>query len=778
MNKIHHFIVSFALITLVGSFPAHAVHRGSTVPVVTPTNPVLQTVTVDFGTLTRTGRGGVRLSMMPETSTAVRPVTASGLGVMTTLGPACATWTMTFDHNTSGRPGTDFTVISANTPEGSTAITPIVASGGQNNLAGDYYWNVSCKASDGSSSNVAQLVYHSITNAVNIGSDDRTDFGVFPSGFGNVAGAKILLSTGYAKLTRNDIKLGTSFSNQVVLQDADRNRHSKISNMAITGMSNMKVQGLRFSWDQSTAVTGGSVCTLCTRSSSGTFTNVIFEDNQGYFSEALMGYPAGGGWGAFNFQGCLSGCELNNSGIDYSSGGIGADNGTSATVNNSWLRHIYSDCYFFSNSGTPTGPGWTINDSMCIAPNTRSAVHPDNGQVADQGTPMNTTVNRMIQEIAEGSTNSQGLPFGGGPLGNLDQVLGYVDDGTGSHGPGKVLTLTSGGFGFAANGSYIYSTVGSPVGLTDFVQMTCSGGCAGKTVATLSLASDTNIGSPGSPVHFYSIPSYNFNVHGIVYSGGIYKAVQWSGESGSSSYTNFGIVLHDANPFYQTSFTGTISGNTLTVAGPITNNIPGSVPPYFIADYASGDGGNLKYTGHNWDVGIDKQLTGSTSEEGTYRLLSSPGDIGPIPMISSRSVPVAGAGFYYVNCDVPPLHTGTLTVDSGYANYFSGSCPNVTQTHIIVPVAADFASGMLPKDYLAAVTNAQWSAMTPDQIRTKDCLALKPAIGGQLDAGGGKWYGPFTGETNAGTHTGGGDWITDSTYISDGHHVSGCEAAP
>lgn len=742
-------IVSIALLAFASQAQAYFPHGTAPAGVAAP---LLTNSTVNFGATTRTGRGGVQLSSQDFTTTAVQPVTFSGAGLMSPTKPACTSWRQpVFVSNSSGRTGSDFTLIANNTAEGATAITPVPTSGGQGNLAGDYVWNIQCDG-DGGASNVAQLTYHTVANQVNIGTADRTDFGVYPTNFGNTAGAKIAFSTGYVHTDRLLIGFGsTSVTNAVTVTNADVNKPARLTNFNAQNANLLNVDDLIVSGDLSAgAFTSQPTCLMCVTDGAGAPSNVNFHRDFGYFSEALL---AGQSRGFFRADGCVATCGMYDSGVDYVSNGINEGKGSSATVQNTWFRHIFENFISLGNSGDLLGNGWKLIDVQLIAPMTNNPfIHPDMGQIGDGGTVLNHQATGLFQATAGGDTFAQGFPFNGTAIGGVTDYTGYVDDGTGAHGPGKVATFVTGATGASFPGARIYASSGSPMAASDMVMMTsCVGTCGqGATKVNLNLASDVNIGSPASPVHFYGITQVGWTINGLVYAGGTFHGVNFAGEQGTNVTKNFGLVSSLPNPFYETSFTGSASGTTLTISDTPTNNIPGVVVPAI--------GGRLKYSGCDYcGVGIDHQLTGTTNGPGTYLLTSSVGTLTSQAMKTSTSYPVSGAArFDIAACDRPQLHGGTHDVSSGYAEggfvQVGGTCSNFTFTHTPTTVAADFQTGVLPSVTLALRSGTYWNGRTPAQIEAEHCNAMLPAAGHQLDDGAGGWYGPYTatGEKNDG----------------------------
>lgn len=719
-----------------GSTEARPGHGGAASPIVAP---ILTDATVNFGLLTRTGYGGVSLSAQDVTTAARHPVTFSGLGLMSPSGPPCDTWTdFEWVSNSAGRTASDWTIISANTPEGSTAITPVPTSTGQGHLAGDTVFRARCSA-NGNLSNWATLTYKGVNNAVNIGPFDRGDFGVFPAGFGGTAGAKILVSTGTAKTSDFIVRQSAAFTNQVTLEPADAGKYPNLLDLQVGSISNMKIAGFRFSGDQ-TALSGNGNCTVC--GYSGTYSDLVVDDVYGYFSETTMNKTSP--WTFTKFNGCASGCSISNFGVEYTMSGIYLNNGTSATVSDGFVRYIYNNAIQADNAGN-----WTFSDLQLISPNliNNAVLHVDFAQISNGATPPFIKFNRILTAQADGFGRAQGITFGGGGL----NAMGYATSGT--------LTLTSGSLSSSSNGAHIFSSAGSPMAPGD--NITITGGCGnpcGGTTATLSSA--ISIGSAEVPVPIFTY-DMNIQVNGLSGGLGDYNGFDTNGEQGTSFLKNATINQQDSGQPLTNSFTGTVNTTTkqITIAGPITTNIA-DVEPYIGADQ------KVAYAGCDFCITIGTQVSGTTHGAGVYNYTGTGVDAGPISMASTFIFPQpAAARFQQNNCSVADLHGGTFTVDGVYyqgGNASAGGCPpaNTSITNFFGAggtdlTGDDFLTGALPKTTLEAITPAAYRAMTPAQVLAADCNAKLPATGGHLDAGDGDWFGAYTqtGEWNDGSGT-------------------------
>lgn len=779
--------LAVALLAICAGQSAEAAHRGGIAPSA-PSAPVLQSVTVPMGLLTRSGRGTVRLSSAPFTTASVHPVTYPGLGLYVGGAP-CATWNVGFG---SGRSSSDYTLIAADTPEGDGARTPTPSSTGQNAASGNYVFPVSCKAADGTPSNTVNLTYQGVANAVNYGdsTSDRLDFGVTPSGFGNVAGAQILVSVG-ANLLANGLpamRFAGAFTNMVTMKPADNARMPALGNISTGGaMSNITIRDFVMSGQIASAV---NTYTGTSASSGNTVHDVIFDNITYYGSEAMNGNGHNQALGAYSSGGCTANCILKNSLFEYIENGSAL--GDFVTLQNVVFRYIYANCMFMSGIHDVL-----VEDVMCLSPNSRVfGQHTDSLQIADTGGPYNITFRRLATLQGDGDDMAQGPYFGGGPLGKSgDPFTGYIDDGTAGHGPGNVLTRLTGYWGAAAEGSII-ATVGAGIAPTDHVTIHClPSNCdvtGSKTSAQLNGLAATNIGSPSSPATFVGMP-VDVHMSGILVSMGSTHGTAQSANGGNSYIYDFAFTQQQPVTPKINSFMGSIIGGVLTATTVATTNIPGTT------GYIS-NSGRLNYPGCNYcSIGsVGNKSSGSDFGPGTWTVSASLPSVSNILLTTSQAYDQGGAWFIQGNCDTGNQQ-GTFNLDRGWyqGNIFAnttGGCPSGTFPASNTTIGtkafgygsngtitgADFASGMMPKAYLAAVTsvNKDW---TPAQILRLNCLAQKGAAGGKFDLGGGDWASAVTGETNATTHTGGGDWIWyDDATGQHVHtkHIVGCEDDP
>jgi len=778
---------------LLAATPAHAWVHGINISVAPPSAPVLQNQTVNFGNLTRTTYGEVRLNSQDVTTLSVKPQTFSGLDLLTNSGTTCATWTMTFVSNSSSRPSTDFTIIAANTPEGSTAVTPQVASGGQDHLAGDYVWNVSCKDAGGNSSNTVNLTYHTVTaggaGVVTFGNTDRLDFGAAPSTFGDVAGAEMQFATGgdwHASDLNIRFKSG-AFTNQVLVKVADNTRRPYMSNIKGGGsMANYRITDFVLS---GTLIGVTNNITGVSSSAGNTIHDAIMDNIHFYGSEPMLGNNSS--QAAVFFGGCTATCGITDSSFDYVESGSAPTSNT--YIRNTSFRYIYNNCLFLLSVDSVE-----LSDVSCLSPMQRyQGQHPDNMQIADGATPSNITIQRFLEAQADGDYFAQGGPFAGTLIG----VNGYVSLDTGSTSPGNVFTKTTGTVGSGWQGSTV--VIPGVISASDNVKIDCSFNShvcgAGVTKFTLLNLAATNIGSAGTPTKMYGAGTISFKMSGLLSSTAGPYGTSTNGNAGTSWIYDFDYASMDTQTPLISSFTGSVSGALLTATTQAVSNIPGNT------GFITACGRINTGSGYTFNGSVNSRASGSDLGPGTYNLQGSPGNV------SSQTIQCSGAyagisvpDFQQSNCNLPDVQGGTYNVDRGlytagmYPHDLTSGCTvgvnfpaaNTTfgaslfgaTSHSYTPpggnlTSADYASGMLPKDYLAAHTFT--ASDTYADILRINCLANKGKIGGKKDLGGGAWAGSVTGETNAGNHTGGGDWIiyNGSAHVTS-THITGCEAAP
>jgi hypothetical protein len=746
--------------------------------------PVLKSISVPFGLLTRAGFGEVRMDSQDVTIPSFHPQTFSGLDVMTDAGAPCATWRISFQK---GRAATDYALFADDTPT-ATAFTPTPSAGGQNLTKGDYVWNVSCRTADGISSNTVTLTYQGIANAVNYGANDP-NFGATPSGFGDIAGARFLISVGTdAHLKRYIMPLGAA-KNQVTVQPADVARMPYTTNVTTGNNSgNIRITG----FVSAGTVTGGGNFVFGAASNSVSTTHDITVDHVKYYgSEAMI--KGNTAFGGFAFQNCTTNCVIRDSYFEFVEAGTSlSDNVTVQRVD---IRYVYGDCINIGSANHIR-----VYDVRCMAPMSRfRGNHTDTFQIADNATPNDVIIQRVAQLTGDGDDYAQGIYFGGSILGGGGSLKGYVDDGTAEHGPGNIFTRTAGSWGTGAQGATI--VIPGHIAGADGVTMSCIPiSCQTNgtpSTAKLNGLAPTNIGNSANPANMWGVGTQNFQMSGILAEVGSTHGFAQQGNNGASYMYDFSYTQVDANPRKINSFMGSIAPaptgkhGVLTVTSAATTNLPEISTGYVTLS------GRLNYPGcaFCFNGGIGSKITGSDFGPGTYDLPDNGSILGTVPpqsMQSSQAYFVGGAWGEQGNCN-SPAQGGSLSIDRGWfqGGYFglancAGMFPS-SNTIIGKKVfgyapngalsPADFASGMMPREYLNA--HPVTSKSSADELLLRSCLSQKGKIGGKLDRGDGFWNSAFAGETNAANHTGGGDWIIfDGSKHVISTHVAGCEAAP
>lgn len=583
--------IAFSVLSLVS--PVEAAHRGSTVAV-SSTPPVLTNTTVTFGQTTPSGRGSVLLSQMDQTIPSYIPTPVYGLGLQSPSAPPCDTWTYTFVSNSAGRPGSDFNVIAPNTPEGTGAIAPNPSGTGVNHLSGDYIWSVQC-SNNGNASNTATLTYHTVANMVNVAQFDRNDFGWAPTNFGSVAGAKVVISTGadmHATFNRfRGPTLGSTPTQYLTFTVADPARPPYISNLTTLSLSNILMTGIiatgntDIAIQNATSIFGGS----------GTCTNYTI-DNVHYYGSPLMTPTSSNNSGQSLFNaGCQSGGLIQNSSGDFVNSGSNISDGYH--YSNLDIGHYQNNC--FAIGSAPLVPLGSLVDGFTTCHDgllSFAGQHTDAMQILDGATAASVTGNNFWAIQASSTGFPQGPWFGGAQGGSTGSNgrpwAGYIDDGTGAHGPGTILTFTAGtGTMSSSAGSQIWSP--GNISIADNVRINSNN----ASVTGLSNIAATNIGSPGSPVNFFNVGAKDVQLEGIVNTQAGFHGLDSPGESGNTFIKHFAVVKQNPNPFASTSFTAAVngvvgvypSGTTITVAGSGTASAPGVNEPIIV--------GGLNYSG-------------------------------------------------------------------------------------------------------------------------------------------------------------------------------------
>lgn len=624
--------------------------------------PQLQATALNVGNLTRTSKASERLSNMHFTTLASQPVTFGGVDLWTGLGTTPASWMVTF---VSGRSSTDFTLPAANVAEGASAIIPVVSSTGQNNITGDYTFNVTAKDAGGFSSNTAVLTIHVVNptggGCVSLGDTDSS--GYIPAAFGTSANQCILFATGFNKMSaRYILNITNGFTQNVILTHADITRPAALSNIQLSTTSNIEADDLIVSGD----VPGGTTCMMCIGTSGAAYTNAKYVRPIGRYSPTQIGVNTG--LYVYNSSGCTSGCEMDDGDFDYL--WTGTTPTSNSVMRRTTFRHFTNNCVFIGGNTS-----WMLEDVKCMSPYILGNEHGDCFQYADSGWPMNGTLTRFACVQADGSSGAQGPIFAGPVLGTFGEA-GYIDDGTVGHGPGKKITLTMGHWhSNAVNGAQLFS----PGNFTTADNYTvASGAIINGTTAVMNIpAGNVNIGSPASPVLFFTYANNNFAANGIIYTGTSSTGSALATEQATSFLKNFDYIKHS------------VSGVTLL-------NQPSII---------SGD----------CDI--------SNLHGGTYTISSgfTGGGLGTRQGSSSAACPG----------NTPPANTTVAASWDQAGCASSGPC---------AAADAAFKYGN-PETNLEAISQAAWAAMSNAVVFGTIAHYLIPKASGPLDAGGGVWYG-------------------------------------
>lgn len=637
-------------------------HGGLSAPI---QGPILQAAIINEGNLTRTGKGGERLISVHSNSAAVKPVTVGGVDLWTGRGTTPASWTLAY---VSGRSASDFTLPGANVAEGTSAITPIPASTGQNNLTGDYVFNVTAKDAAGNASNTVTLTVH-IVNPTGGGcvnyADRDSNLGFFPVGFGTAPNQCILFSTGFNKQgARWIFNIGNSFTQEVVLTDADITRHSSMSNLDISTTSNVTAQDLYLSGDLNGT---GATCILCSQTSGSPYTNVKFKRNYGFYSPATMS----GNTGLYVYQssGCTSGCEMDDGGWEYI--WTGSTVGTAGNIHRTYFRYYANNCIFTGSINIAVATRTTFDGVTCMSPYTLAGEHGDTMQYADASGVQNVDLLRFMSIDADSVTGAQGPWFGGGI-----NISGYISAGAGLSTPGKVITVTRDFWhSAAANGTQIYSPAGGVLPSDNYI--IGSGATIGGHTAVLNIPTDVSVGSPASPVDFFSYGGLNLHSDGVIFVG--------TSVTGQANGQNQGTSYFKDFTFMKAQLPGVTPDN-----GPGLSSSSCDIPSLW-------GGTNTISSGYTQGGYGTRQSTGT---------LGCAGNTTPTAVVRSAS-----------------------WIQAGCIN--GSACANAD---------AAFKYGN-PQAHLEAITFAQYAAMSTDDIRGITAHWLMPKAGGTLDAGGGVWYG-------------------------------------
>ncbi len=598
---IRNLLAALALIVGISS-PANAWVHG-VIPGPLP-GPILQATALNVGNLTQTGKASERLSDVHFTTAASQPVTFGGVDLDTGTGTVPASWTVTF---VSGRSSTDFTLPAANVAEGSSAIIPVVSSTGKGNITGDYTFNVTAKDSLGNSSNTVVLTIHVVNptggGCVSFGDTD-SNLGFMPAGFGTSPNQCILLATGFNKSSsRYILNLQNSWTQNVILTNADNTRPAAFSNIEISTTSNLEADDLVVSGN----VPSGTTCMMCLGTGGAAYSNTKFVRPIGRYSPTEIGVNTG--LLVFGSGGCTSGCEMDDGDFDYVWTGITPS--SSGAVRRTTFSHFANNCIFIGGLTSTT-----IEDVKCIAPFIQAGEHGDCFQYADAGWPMAVTLTRFACIQADGNSGAQGPIFGGNVIGALG-TAGYIDDGTVGHGPGKVITLTTDFWhSQAANGAQLFSPGNFAVSDNYTI---ASGALIGGHTATMNIpAGNVIMGSPASPIPFFAYQNNNYTANGVIYTGTSITGSALGSEEATSTLQNFDYIKHNVSGVTQqgqpniqsancdianlhggayTISSGFTGGGFSTRLGASSSACPGNTPPANTTVAASWDQAGCPQTG-------------------------------------------------------------------------------------------------------------------------------------------------------------------------------------
>lgn len=503
------------------AWPAHGTG------VAPPPGPVLQNVAVTFGNRTISGYGEVRLNSQDiNYNTGYTP---KGLDVL--VSGSCAKWSTSQTGGTAGH----FNVIS-HVAEGASAVTPNPTAAGvtaQLN-GGPYTFLVSCEDASNTVLSTATLTYNISTGtanncgAVNLGPADNTGVAYFPSGFASTLdGCAVYLSTGYFRTTR--FFLGMPFAHAVTYTCADganrcgvlanletgsNSTHVLMKDINISGPTNNGVGAAAFvlagtdinadnihAWSNSTIRSSGSYQCIKTNSSTGgTVMHFGCDWVSGFFTPS------------------------NNYTYQY---GFARHANTDAIKTAGYTHDFHLKDISIITFSTPASPG----------------IHPDSFQIGDGATDWDFSVERIMVVQAGGDIGNQGPMFGGGPSGQANDWKGYISDSTCSGAAGQTLCNTASGANSNGNGTKIYSTAGSPLGLGDGVTINCGGTpCpfgAGTKYSLTGLSGNVTLGSAASPVNIYGIPQNNATWDMIWDAGYVIQGTFPAGMNGTSAIRHF-----------------------------------------------------------------------------------------------------------------------------------------------------------------------------------------------------------------------------------------------
>lgn len=539
-------IVAAVFLVALASSDVRAAHRGSLVPI--SAGPVLQNVSDNFGSETPANLGSVFLASQDiDYGTGFIPKGFDAL-----VSGSCAKYSTAITGGTASHWNVASHVVSASarTP------SPTAAGVSAHLNAGPYTIRIDCEDASNNVLTSKNLTRTIIPNAVSFGTGDR-NFSNWPAGFGTIAGAKFLFSTGFVS---NAAALGLTFgpfATNVIVTWADTAKPGSM-NQLTTGVNTGNITLKDMTFTGSTVSNNGQVVAL-----NGQGTSPINMDNVHAFYKSTtpnignLQFLSGGITGGNG----AAGGTINNVGCNWC--GTGASALSHYTMSNVVFRYFQNNCWFI---GSVTNV--EIDDPVCASPQGNIAFHQDTFQFCDGCTPHDINFKRVLIIQADGNNTTQGLYFGGAVLGQGGSVTpnptGYISAGAGLTTPGKVLTFVTGSLDTGSNGSTIFSSDAGAhavgFGVQDNAIMTCAGGsnCGGQTSATLALASNINLGTAGAPVPIYGKQAYNINIDQVAYIGYTINGLTMGSNYDNYNYSNFAFVYTQYAT--QASLGGTVGG--------------------------------------------------------------------------------------------------------------------------------------------------------------------------------------------------------------------------
>lgn len=361
--------------------------------------PVLVAYTRNFGDLTKTGNGAVKLSKL---------MLAPG-------SPAPSTWTVA-----AASTGLDshWTRPSAGVAEGSSALTPKISSTGNSAVLSSrtYVHSITCTGADGSTSNAVNLTTLAVANAVSVGDFDAVPDGSYTptNTLGMTTSAFLALNSGAAKsillmagIDQQGIRWGGmsgfDFTSQVKVKWADATP-GRFSQFNHTSCNFLKFEGINLT---GTTFVGNGIWL---------FTDCydIGLDDCGFnggTTAAWLAGPAAGTMYAFTLKNTNARFTINRFTAMNVYGGINVASvltQTDFTWNNYYCRYFADNAVFWAYI-----TNWTFNDMVTASP-TRwhtDGGHVDHLQGQDASLCTNLVINRYVLIDADGDAYS-GTIFG------------------------------------------------------------------------------------------------------------------------------------------------------------------------------------------------------------------------------------------------------------------------------------------------------------------------------------------------------------------------------